>query len=340
MRKAIYIFSGLLLLLLMGAGAAGWAAYTYTRAPETAADDLFFQVKRGETVSGIASMLEDKGIIRSAMALKIYARLMKTEGNLQTGYYTVPEGAGLVEVHDLLLTGKQYLVTLTIPEGYTLHQAADILEKNGIVSSSDFLAAAKNGELLDELGIPADSAEGYIYPDTYRMALETPAEMVLRHMVSTFKNTLERNNIDLTGIKPEELHRRVILASIIEREYRQPSEAPLIASVFYNRLDINMPLQSCATVVYVITELQGKEHPAYLTYRDLEIDSDYNTYQHYGLPPGPICNPGEIALGAAFNPEKSPYLYFVLEDPQAGNHKFSETLYEHNAAKRLYIKAK
>ncbi len=340
MRKISYFITVLLLFLLLGAGGAGWLAYTYTLAPENVPEDLFFQVRKGETVSGIAAMLQEKGIIRSALALKIYARIMKTESNLQTGYYSVPEGAGMIQVHDLLLTGRQYLVSVTIPEGYTIKHIAGILEDKGVVPASDFLSAASNRGLLEELGIPAETAEGYIYPDTYRMALETPAEMVVRHMVTTFKNTLDRIQVNTEDYSSTELYQRVILASIIEREYRQPSEAPLIASVFFNRLKINMPLQSCATVVYVITELKGKEHPAYLTYADLEISSDYNTYQHYGLPPGPICNPGEVALHAAFFPEESSYLYFVLEDPEAGFHKFSETLYEHNAAKRLYIKAK
>ena len=136
----------------------------------------------------------------------------------------------------------------------------------------------------------------------------------------------------------EELHEKVIMASIVEREYRLIREAPIIASVFYNRLGVNMGLGSCATVEFIITEIEGKKHPEYLTYEDLEIDSPYNTYKYAGLPPGPICSPGEISLRAAFFPEDTDFWYFLLKDQDTGEHFFSKNDIEHNKAKRLYLK--
>jgi UPF0755 protein len=136
------------------------------------------------------------------------------------------------------------------------------------------------------------------------------------------------------------LRDRVVLASIVEREYRAPEEAPLMASVFYNRLNARMRLQSCATVAYVLTEELGRPHPESLTYGDLEVDSDYNTYARWGLPPGPISNPGRVALLAAFEPAETPFLYFVLRDPEAGRHEFSVSLDEHNEKKFLYLKSR
>jgi UPF0755 protein len=130
----------------------------------------------------------------------------------------------------------------------------------------------------------------------------------------------------------------VILASIVEREYRLDEEAPLMAGVFKNRLDIGMALQSCATVEYVITEIQGKPHPEVLSTRDTEIRDPYNTYIRPGLPPGPIASPGMIALKAAFNPTKSDYLYFRLVEADSGRHYFSRTLDDHIKAGRLYTK--
>ena len=124
----------------------------------------------------------------------------------------------------------------------------------------------------------------------------------------------------------------------MEREYRVTEEASLIASVFYNRLALNIALGSCATVEYVITEEQGKPHPEFLNYRDLEIVSDYNTYLFPGLPPGPISNPGETALRAAFFPEESDFLYFLLQNAESGRHYFSRTYTEHNEAKVVYLK--
>jgi UPF0755 protein len=264
---------------------------------------------------------------------------MQTDGNLQTGFYQVPEPLSLPDLHDLLLRGEQYLVSVTIPEGYTLRRIAPLFEEAGIVSGEEFIRAATSKELMDELEIPAENARGFLFPDTYRFALDTPAEMVVRHMVSTFFSELEAIGVDPTEFSREELYNKLILASIVEREYRRPEEAPLIASVFYNRLDIGMALQSCATVVYVLTEERDRPHPQFITYRDLEVSSPYNTYQHPGLPPAPICNPGRVALAAVFEPAESDYLYFLVEDPEAGKHTFTRTLSDHNAAKRLYIKS-
>jgi UPF0755 protein len=135
-----------------------------------------------------------------------------------------------------------------------------------------------------------------------------------------------------------ELFKRVIVASIVEREYRVDEEAALMAGVFYNRLEIGMALQSCATVEYVITELQGRPHPEVLYNRDIEIRDPYNTYLRPGLPPGPISAPGKTALEAAFNPESGAYFYFRLTDPEAGRHYFSRTLDDHIRAGALYVK--
>jgi UPF0755 protein len=128
------------------------------------------------------------------------------------------------------------------------------------------------------------------------------------------------------------------MASIVEREYRRAAEAPLIASVFYNRLEYNIGLESCATLGYIITDIQNKPHPEYLTAEDKRIDSPYNTYKWAGLPPGPISSPGAVALEAAFRPADTGYYYFVLKNPQTGEHYFSEDLQEHNWAKYYYLK--
>jgi len=157
-------------------------------------------------------------------------------------------------------------------------------------------------------------------------------------MAKTIVDTVERIEPDWRDLDRESLRDTVIMASIVEREYRADDEAPLIASVFFNRLKKNMGLESCATLEYIITEIQQKAHPEYITLDDERIDSPYNTYKWAGLPPGPISNPGKIALEAAFHPARSGYLYFVLRDKQAGRHFFSRDLSEHNQAKYLYLK--
>ena len=159
-------------------------------------------------------------------------------------------------------------------------------------------------------------------------------------MADTFFAKLGEIFPDFSSLPPEELNKKVIIASIVEREYRLDDEAALMAGVFYNRLAIGMALQSCATVEYVITEIQGKPHPEILYTRDTEIRNPYNTYIRPGLPPGPISAPGGVALEAAFNPRESGYLYFRLRDPAEGRHYFSRTLDDHIRAGNLYVKSR
>jgi UPF0755 protein len=214
-----------------------------------------------------------------------------------------------------------------------------------VCGADEFLAAASSREILDAYHVPGAGMEGYLFPDTYLFPLAYPAPMVIRAMADNFFRRLreitpEAGTPSMSAIPPIELNSRIIIASIVEREYRVPEEAALMAGVFYNRLRINMALQSCATVEYVITEIQGRPHPEVLYNRDIEIRDPYNTYVYAGLPPGPISAPGETALKAAFDPTPSNYLYFRLTDPEAGSHYFSRTLDDHIRAGALYVKGR
>ena len=183
--------------------------------------------------------------------------------------------------------------------------------------------------------------EGYLFPETYLFPLGYPAPKVITAMADTFFSRLDSISPGAAGsMSPSELNRLVILASIVEREYRVSEEAAVMAGVFFNRLKIGMALQSCATVEYVITEIQGRPHPEQLFNRDLEIRDPYNTYLRPGLPPGPISAPGETALRAVFNPAQSDYLYFRLTDQGTGRHYFSRTLDDHIRAGALYVKGR
>ena len=157
-------------------------------------------------------------------------------------------------------------------------------------------------------------------------------------MVEHFFSELEAILPDYKNLKRKTLHESIVLASIIEREYRLVDEAPLISSVFKNRMKYNIGLESCATLEYIITEIQGKPHPKIITLDDTKINSVYNTYKWAGLPPGPISNPGRVALSATFHSAETDFYYFVLKDPQSGSHYFSGDLAEHNQAKVFYLK--
>jgi UPF0755 protein len=253
-----------------------------------------------------------------------------------------------VEVHELLVKGEQTLHRVTIPEGLTISEVALEFEDEGICGAGEFVEAATTAGETDAQGaesfggypIPpgVESLEGFLFPDTYLFQRNFPAEKVVAHMLDTFFEKLGEIAPGYTELSAGELYEKVIVASIVEREYRAADEAKKIASVFYNRLERGMRLQSCATVVYVLTEEQGKAHPEKLTYDDLEVESEFNTYTRGGLPPSPIANPGAVALEAAFHPAETDYLYFLLQDPEDGRHTFSRTLSEHNEAYRLYIK--
>ncbi len=293
-----------------------------------------FVVERGETGSGAASRLEAAGYIRSRLLFR--ALMVAKPGDLKAGTYRLERHMTTLDILDLLRSGREMLVKVTVPEGATRSAIARLLEEAGVVDAASFLAAKPSPNAF--VDAKADSVEGYLYPDSYYFAKGSDAVKVLDTFLSTFESKLRSELPETASLSPAELRERVILASVVEREYRAADEAARIAGVFYNRLKRGMRLQSCATVVYLMTERRKLPHPERLFYADLEIDDPYNTYLYAGLPPGPICNPGLVALSAAVRPEPSAYLYFRLVDPAEGRHHFSETFDEHARAEALYVK--
>ncbi len=327
---------GLLFLFFLLIAAAGIWLYRSLEVVNPEAEPVLFSVAPGESLYSVLERLEEKELIKDARPYKIYSRL-RHGGFIKQGIYSLSAAQGGFEIMKLLQQGQQELVKVTIPEGLTARETARILEGKGIVDSRDFLLLIHDADLLKKLGIPGDSAEGYLFPDTYYFQRDFPPGEVLSFMVKTCFSTMEKIFPFYKDLTKEKLQEKIILASIVEKEYRLPSEASLIASVFYNRLRIGMPLQSCATIIYIITEELGKAHPGRLYFRDLELPSKSNTYRNPGLPPVPISNPGKTALNAVFNPAQSDYLYFVVKDASAGSHNFSSSLADHNRARADYL---
>ncbi|MDR3343696.1 MAG: endolytic transglycosylase MltG [Treponema sp.] len=301
------------------------------------------EVRSGESAWSVGRRLEAARIIKTRYFWYFLSRLDKEY--IKTGIYRLALPATQVAIHATLVAGRQPLIKVTIPEGVTLKKTARILAESAICTEADFLASATDQEIIAAYQVPGLTMEGYLYPDTYLFPRTYPAAQVVKTMADTFFRRIAElpDSSGDTGstaldMPPEALFRRVIIASIVEREYRVDEEAALMAGVFYNRLKIGMALQSCATVEYVITEIQGKPHPEVLYTRDTEIQDPYNTYMRTGLPPGPIASPGAVALNAAFNPLPSEYLYFRLVDADAGRHYFSKTLDDHIKAGALYVK--
>jgi UPF0755 protein len=296
----------------------------------------YIEVRNGESAISVGRRLENAGILRTRHFWNLVSRL--NPEYIKTGTYRFNIPATQLEIWSVLVSGRQLLIRVTIPEGVTLKKTARILEEAGVCKAEEFLGAASDRRILEEYRIPGKTMEGYLYPDTYLFPADYPAPQVVRTMADTFFQRLEEIYGGVPGLTAEELNDRIIQASIVEREYRVDDEAPVMAGVFYNRLKIGMALQSCATVEYVITEIQGKPHPSALYDRDIQIRDPYNTYIRPGLPPGPVSAPGPAALKAAFYPDSNDYLYFRLTDPAAGRHYFSRTFDEHIRAGVLYVK--
>lgn len=327
------------LLTMITGLALGLVAYYVNSAPEDAtSSSVYFNIRKGETLSVIASRLESKGLIRSGFFLKAMAKILGTERDFMAGYYRIKRHDTTLDIHNTIVRGSQSYKRITIPEGWTKTKIARHFEAEGISNAGDLLAAFSSKTLLEKYKIPGSNLEGYLKPDTYYFSDNLPPEVIADKLVATFFTTLGEIVPDYRSMPPKQLHDKIILASIIEREYRVASEAPIIASVFYNRLRVRVGLESCATLEYIITEIQGRPHPTFITLDMKAIDSLYNTYKWHGLPPGPVSNPGAVALRASFFPAKTDYWFFVVKNPETGEHYFSKELDEHNEAKYYYLK--
>lgn len=322
------------------------ALWLYVSRPATDAGheiEAKIRVPEGTMVRQVAHELKSLGLIRSEKAMYLAARFRLYGRNepfsLKSGVYNIQSTMSLRDICTMLQTGAQEYITAQIPEGLTMAKIARRLEDAGVCDGGDFLSACRSDTLLLEFGIPAKDFEGYLFPDTYFFTPNMDATAVVRRLAGTFFERVKTIPA-LKDCTPDQLHDTLILASIVEREYRVPSEAPVIASVFTNRLEHGIGLYSCATIEYIITEIEGRPHPERITYEDLKLESPYNTYRWAGLPPGPISNPGMVALDAAANPAQTDYFYFVLTDADAGSHTFSTSFDAHKAAENasLYTK--
>jgi UPF0755 protein len=256
---------------------------------------------------------------------------------LKSGIYNLSSNMNYYQIMNTLSSGQQEFIKVSIPEGLTITKIGEILDKNNLCSVQEFRELCYDKNIIESFGIENSSLEGYLFPDTYFFTLGMKPIEIITIMVDNFNNKiLQINNASL--LTKKELNNAVILASIVEREYQVDEEAPLIASVFKNRLKRNIGLYSCATIEYIITEIQQKPHPEQILIEDTKIDSPYNTYKWAGLTPGPISNPGLVALSAAINTPSTNYYFFQVVDSSSGKHVFTETFEEHKINHNLNLK--
>lgn len=320
--RAFVVF--VLVLVLATAG-----AYFLLVVPFGPPTSTLVTIAPGSSVNGIGWTLEKNGIVRSRFAFDLVARVERR--TLKAGVYQFDHPAPLLEIYRRLRIGDVYTVAVTIPEGYNMFDVASALAKAGLGSREAFLTAEEQDTgLIRDLDPKAPSLEGFLFPDTYKLAPNMTPVQILGEMVEHFRQ--EARRLGLT----ENIPATVILASLVERETPVGSDRPMVASVFENRLAKNMPLDTDPSVIYAA--LLEKRYRGAIYESDLKAHSPYNTYTHTGLPPGPICNPGIPSLEAAMHPAQTNYLYFVSDPTHPGHSRFAATLVEHEKNVAAYRK--
>ena len=307
--KLFFVFSLIFLITIL------FLTAIYFPFVENSTIQKIINIPSGTNAKEIVHILEKNEIIRKNNYLFIILiKLSRLEDKLKFGEYNLSPSLNMLQILNKLARGEIVVYKITIPEGYTSVQIAELLDKKEIVEKESFLKLVKYGE---------KSWEGYLFPDTYEVPKKYGAENMFKLMLSNFEKVAVDNKLinkaEQTGFTMDEI---ITLSSIIEKEAKFAEEKRQISSVFHNRLKSGMKLQSCATIQYILGKPKEK-----LEESDLEIESPYNTYLYKGLPPGPICNPGIDSIIAALEPTNGDYLYFVLGDN--GRHIFSKTYEEH-----------
>jgi peptidoglycan lytic transglycosylase G len=328
-RKRIVLFAIGMCFLAGMSLAVGFGFYLMNPAKEGGTDQVFF-VREGSNLKKVADQLHSRKIITGKGLFLLWARVMGYSRNIKAGEYRLNAGMTPLKILSILERGVIITHPVTIPEGFTIKQIGDLLGEKGLVHKDEFLALAGDPNIARGYGISGPGLEGYLYPDTYHFGRGLSSMSVIDVMVRRFKEVYApfREIAERSGMTME---KAVTLASIVEKETGLGKERPLIASVFLNRLNKRMRLESDPTVIYGLKDFNGN-----LKRKHLTEHTPYNTYLIHGLPPGPIANPGQEAIKAVLFPAKSNYLYFVSKND--GSHYFSKTLSEHNRAVVIYQK--
>ncbi len=313
-RRKYALLAALTVLLLM----AGILLFRHYFCPTRGETPVRVVIEEGENASSIGEKLHAEGVVTSATLFRILAWFQGRQGRFRAGHYLLYPGMRYGEVFSILEAGPNYQVRLTIPEGLTVEQTAELAARATGMEAGEFLEAAAAGDYQLEI-LPEEqkgNLEGLLFPKTY----ELPADIAPRELVEVLLRQFQVETAGLDWSRAERLgvtpYQVIIVASLIEREAALEEERPLVAAVIYNRLRLGMLLQIDATVQYALPEWK-----AVLTYEDLKTPSPYNTYLHKGLPPAPICSPGLASIRAALEPADVDYLYYVATG--GGGHFFT-----------------
>lgn len=329
MKTLSILFSILIFITIFAVVLATYSFYSDNYSQENSS----VLIPKGAGLKSISSILEENYIVRDKRLFWLFVLLNGTENNLKAGEYEFDSDLSINEIHRILLEGRAKLISVTIPEGYTINQITEVLVSNNVVNKEEFYKLINNKDYINQkLGIEVESFEGFFFPETYYFNKNESPEVIINTMVDKFfevYNSIENNN-DLQ-LNLVEL---VTYASIIEKETGVDSERTLVSAVIRNRLKKGMRIECDPTVIYAL----GDKYDGRLRRKDLEYVSPYNTYVIVGLPIGPIANPGKESLHAALNPADKDYLYFVATGDSEGTHYFSSNYRSHVNAVNKYIR--
>lgn len=320
----------------------------------------------GYSTRRIAAELKRAGVIRSTHAFVLW-RYLDHKRSLKAGEYLFEKPASIIDIQRRLRRGDIYFHTVVVPEGFTMFDIAAAIQAAGLGSADDFLKAAHSDtSLISDIAPNAQSLEGYLFPDTYEFTRMMTMNEMAAAMVRQFRQvagqigliseapcgaasgstdqkgcitvSIRSSSVNAGSLQsgdPTPIERTVIMASIVEKETAVPEERPLVASVYYNRLDKHIALDADPSIIYA--EMLAGSYQGALHHADMQFNSPYNTYRNAGLPPGPIGNPGRSSLEAAMHPAQTDYYYFVAD--AQGHHRFARTLEEHDKNVAAYRKA-
>lgn len=297
-----------------------------------------FVIISGQSVQGISQNLKDQNLIRSTFWFKVYLWLTDQTSQLKAGTYQLSSNQNIPEITAILtlMPAPQPSVSITIPEGFSIQQIAERLDKQGAATKDDFLqeiqAMSRYQQDYDFLQIVPQEADltGFLFPDTYDFYKNSQAEIVVKKILDNFADKLDEDMRQDIQAQNKTIFEIIIMASIIEKEVVSDQDRALVSGIFWQRIRDNYPLESCATIAFALDLNKWRYSDL-----DLEVDSPYNTYKNIGLPPGPICNPGLSAIKAAIYPQGSDYYYFL--SASSGQTVFSKTHEEHINNKVKYL---
>ncbi len=327
-----------MLIVAIALAMGGKTYYTNNLKAATSDTDAItktIEIPKGSNIKHISKILKDEKLIRNNDVFTLYCKINKIDGKLKAGKYKINSSQSVPQIIEKLVLGKGDFDTrrFTIPEGYEIRQIIDKLEEEGLIDRDKFKKEVTEANF--DFSFIADNKsvgyklEGYLYPDTYEIFKGDSERRIIEIMLQRFNKVFNEEYRQRAKELNMSINDVITLASIIEREARLDSDRKIISGVFYNRIKKQMMLQSCATVQYIL-----KERKEVLLYKDLEIESPYNTYKYQGLPPGPIASPGFKSIEAALYPDQVDYLYFVAN--KDGSHVFTKTYKEHlNAQNKI-----